>query len=86
MADLVVGDIIEIDTWMRVPADCILIESMDLVCDESMYPEGSSSAIKMHSLGEVHHFENSDPFLLGLSLVVAGKGRAVVCAVGQHKR
>jgi Ca2+-transporting ATPase len=35
--NLVVGDIIFLDEGMRVPADCILIESYDLQCDESIF-------------------------------------------------
>jgi magnesium-transporting ATPase (P-type) len=35
--DLVVGDIITIEAGMRIPADCILLEGMDIKCDESMY-------------------------------------------------
>jgi P-type Ca2+ transporter type 2B len=33
--DLVVGDIIKIETGMRIPCDCILIEGTDIACDES---------------------------------------------------
>jgi P-type E1-E2 ATPase len=35
--DLVVGDIIILETGMRIPADCILFESTDLSVDESFY-------------------------------------------------
>jgi len=33
--DLVVGDIIKLETGARIPADCIVIEGTDLACDES---------------------------------------------------
>ena len=33
--DLVVGDLIELETGDTVPADCILIESLDLTTNES---------------------------------------------------
>lgn len=46
ISELVVGDIISIETGMRIPADCILIEGMDLKCDESMYEGGAHSAVK----------------------------------------
>ena len=36
-SNLVVGDIITIEAGMRIPADCILIDGMDVKCDESMY-------------------------------------------------
>ncbi len=33
--DIVVGDIILVEQGMRVPVDCLLIESVDLLIDES---------------------------------------------------
>jgi magnesium-transporting ATPase (P-type) len=39
-SNLVVGDIITIEAGMRIPADCILIDGMDVNCDESMYKGG----------------------------------------------
>ena len=35
--DLVVGDIVDINQGDRVPADCILIEEMNITVDQSMY-------------------------------------------------
>lgn len=35
--DLVVGDIVDINQGDRVPADCILIEEMNITIDQSMY-------------------------------------------------
>lgn len=35
--DLVVGDIIQVETGMKVPADCIIIEGTDITVDESIY-------------------------------------------------
>lgn len=43
--NLVVGDIILIETGMRIPADCILLDGMDVVVDESMYNENRESLI-----------------------------------------
>lgn len=37
--ELVVGDIILIEAGMRIPADCILIDSMDVTVDECAYHE-----------------------------------------------
>jgi magnesium-transporting ATPase (P-type) len=72
---------------MRVPADCVLIDGMDITVDESMYNEDRESIVaKSISKGEDHHRENPDPFLLNRSLVMTGTGRAVVCAVGKHTR
>ena len=85
--NLVVGDIITIEAGMRVPADCILLQGMDIICDESMYEGGSLSVHKKISInGEQHVKENPDCFLLTRSLVRSGSGRAVVCAVGKKTR
>lgn len=35
--DLVVGDIVQICQGDRVPADCIILDEMNLVVDESIY-------------------------------------------------
>ena len=35
--DLVVGDIVLLETGCRVPADCILIQDNDMLLDESFY-------------------------------------------------
>lgn len=35
--DLVVGDIIEVNQGDRVPADCILIDEMNITVDERNY-------------------------------------------------
>ena len=87
ISEVVVGDIILIETGMRVPADCLLIEGQDITCDETIYNEGRPMVnAKQVSKGEEHHRENPDCFLLANSLVMTGSGRAVVCAVGKHTR
>jgi magnesium-transporting ATPase (P-type) len=86
VTDIVVGDVILIEAGMRVPADCLLIDGMDITCDESKYDPSNVSMKKAHSLGEEHHLSNPDPLLLTQSLVRTGSGRAVVCAVGKHTR
>jgi P-type Ca2+ transporter type 2C len=85
--ELVVGDIILIETGMRLPADCILLDGMDITADETMYNEGRTLINKKDiSKGEDHHRDNPDPFLLTNSLILTGSGRAVVAAVGNHTR
>lgn len=54
-SNLVVGDIITIEAGMRIPADCILIDGMDVKCDESMYQGGSNSIDKKISISKEHH-------------------------------
>jgi magnesium-transporting ATPase (P-type) len=85
--DLVVGDIITIEAGMRIPADCILIDGMDIKCDESMYFGLKNETIKKMVVNKDHmEIENPDVFLLSRSLVISGSGRAVVCAVGKRTR
>lgn len=84
--ELVVGDLVTIESGMRVPADCILVEGMDIFCDERMYPEGDNDVKKLVSFGVENNTSNPDPFLLSRSFVKAGSGRAIVLAVGKHTR
>jgi len=70
---------------MRVPADCVLIDGMDIVVDETMYGFGDSIPKQLSKDAE-NHLNNPDPFLLSRSLIKNGSGRAVVCAVGVHTR
>ena len=67
---------------MRVPADSLLVEGMDIACDETMYEDGGSNAKKIPSYTVDKHVDNPDPFLLARSFVRAGSGKALVLAVG----
>lgn len=82
--NVVVGDIITIETGMRIPADCILIEGIDVTVDENLYHEGRETLIKKTVASGDNHRENPDPFLLSRSLVMTGKGKALVCCVGKY--
>ena len=86
---MVVGDIILIETGMRVPADCVLIDGMDITVDEAPYFEDretiNAKSLSVGTLQENNHVSNPDPFLLADSLVMSGSGKAVVCAVGGYK-
>lgn len=37
LRDLVVGDVIDVNQGDRVPADCILLDEMNITVDESNY-------------------------------------------------
>jgi Ca2+ transporting ATPase len=56
-----------------VPADALVIECDELQTDESNIT-GESDYVKKSP--------QSDPYLLADSMVVMGKGTAIVCAVG----
>lgn len=76
---LVVGDIVLLDTGMRVPADCLIISSEEMAVDESPEDEEIQQKQKSEFTGRT-----GDPFLKADSLIIRGKARAVVCAVGEN--
>jgi len=39
----VVGDVILVEAGMRIPADCVLLEGMDITVDEAPYFEDRST-------------------------------------------
>lgn len=43
---VVVGDIVLIEAGMKIPADCVLIEGMDVTVDEATYNEGIHNIAK----------------------------------------
>ena len=77
---MVVGDIIDLNQGDRVPADCILIEEMNITVDQSFYnpeeyaveKEQSTATMTMDGTFEDNHRENPDPFLLTDSKVMTG--------------
>jgi Ca2+-transporting ATPase len=85
VSELVVGDIIMIEQGMRIPADCVVIESMDLQTDESAMT-GEPEQMEKSVVTELNFESNPDPFLLGKSLVASGQGIAMVCCVGINSR
>lgn len=70
---------------MRVPADCVLIEGIDIACDESAMTGEPEHEEKTH-ITNSNYESNPDPFLLGKTLIVKGMGSAIVCAVGVNTR
>jgi len=81
--ELVVGDIILLETGSRVPADCLLVEGEDVICDENFYIPGPDPVyVKKAVATESTISRNPDPFLLSNTLVSNGYGKAVVLAVG----
>jgi Ca2+-transporting ATPase len=47
--ELVVGDILELKNGDRVPADCILVEEMNMKIDQSFYYPGQVNVEKEQS-------------------------------------
>ena len=83
VSDVVVGDIVLLNSGDRVPADCLIIEEMDMKVDERIYyPEKKDPQEKQASQdGGNNHLQNPDPILLAGSLIMEGSGKAVHFAV-----
>jgi len=85
VSELVAGDIIKIEQGMKIPADCILLDGIDISCDESAMT-GEPDQMEKSSVTESNYEFNPDPFLLGKTLVAQGQGTAMVCCVGVNSR
>ena len=68
ISELVVGDIIKIEQGMKIPADCILLEGIDVSCDESAMT-GEPDQMEKSNVTDLNYEHNPDPFLLGKTLV-----------------
>lgn len=91
--DLVVGDIVDINQGDRVPADCVLVEEMNISVDECMYYHCSEVDAATKETSKFYGYEQEeydnhkshpDPFLLSDSKIMTGQGKAIVCAVGKN--
>ena len=80
-----VGDIIKIESGMRIPSDCILIEGTDIATDESAMT-GEPEQMDKSIVTEANYMHNPCPFMLGKTLVVSGQGLALVTSVGANTR
>ena len=80
---LVVGDVIKIESGMRLPADIILLEGTDISCDESGLT-GEPEQMEKSSVTPQNVEFNPNPFLLSKTLVVTGQGLGLVACVGPN--
>lgn len=79
---LLVGDIINLQPGDKIPADCLVLESANLVVSEvTRDDEGEVSKLTYTDLAK-----NKDqaPFLYADSFVKQGICKALVCCVGEH--
>jgi len=83
--ELVVGDIIKIEGGSQIPADCILIHSNDLTCDESAQT-GEPEEQEKKPVTKDNIDLNPNPFLLAKTFVKTGEGLALVASVGVYTR
>lgn len=78
--DLVTGDIIDLQAGDRVPADCILIEEMNITCDQSNYfskdtrvSKETSECFYQQNQDDVdNHKDHPDPFLFADTKIMTG--------------
>lgn len=89
--DVVVGDVVIVETGDEVPADGTLFEAVDLQVDESSLTGETLTTKRVCLFQEQSSREETDggeaypkDFLLRSSMVMNGHGRYVVTAVGDH--
>ena len=81
--DVVVGDIVEVETGDAVPADCRLIEAIRLRVDESALTGESRPATKyVEPVGEETLLADRHSMIFGATTISVGRATAVVTAVG----
>ncbi|ODV66986.1 calcium-translocating P-type ATPase [Hyphopichia burtonii NRRL Y-1933] len=96
--DLLVGDIINLQTGDVIPSDCILING-ELETDESALTGESDSIVKKPAKEALRFYKNQlptdedigssqikfkDPFLISGAKILSGYGYAVITAVGSN--
>lgn len=83
--DLVPGDIIYIQAGDKIPADCRIIESNDLQTTEATLTGESSPSSKHNKILKTGTYlaDRKNMVYMG-TLVVRGKGLALVCETGIH--
>lgn len=80
-AELVVGDVVELQMGDRVPADLYLITANDVQVDESMLT-GETKPVKKLSFSNAGENQNKQSTVFMGTLVRQGRARGVVMAVG----
>lgn len=86
--NLMVGDVIGVETGDVVPADLVLI-SGEVECDESALTGESDTITKKPAAVAISEYQRDakaapDPFLISGAKVLSGVGTALVTAVGEH--
>jgi Ca2+ transporting ATPase len=81
--ELVVGDLIMINTGDVIPADCIAVDANDCSCSEAALT-GEPEGLPKESVHEGNINTSPDPFLLQSALVEKGTVSAIVLAVGDN--
>lgn len=54
---------------MKIPADCLLLDGIDISCDESAMT-GETEHVEKSHVTENNYISNPEPYLIGKTLVV----------------
>lgn len=86
--DLVVGDIVLLESGVRVPADMRLVESSDLTIDEAILTGESMPSEKKAATLHDEKAPLGDRLNMGFgaTTVRRGRGRGIVVGVGEHSQ
>jgi P-type Ca2+ transporter type 2C len=86
-SDLVVGDVLLLQTGDCIPADCVIVEKKILYCNESSLTGESEDLMKSYMSNVATVSTAGDCFLLASSLISSGEEtKAVVIAVGKNSQ
>lgn len=80
---LVVGDVYKFEAGMKVPADSLLLEGQDVVCDEGELT-GEPLGIDKEVVTEENYKSGVMCTMMAKSLITSGFGKALVIAVGKN--
>lgn len=88
--DVLVGDLLHLESGDLVPVDGVLIQSYNVKCDESS-ATGESDTISKQPADDVYaaiknheNLERMDPFIISGSRIVEGVGVVMTTATGVH--
>ncbi len=84
--EVVVGDIVVLEAGYVVPADCRIIASEGLMCEESSLTGEATASEKSEKgiFGEKTPIGDRKNMVFSSTFVTSGKGKAVVCDVGMN--
>ena len=86
--ELVVGDIVLLESGVRIPADLRLVDAHDLTIDEAILTGESMPALKKPDVTHDQHAPLGDRLnsAFAATTVRRGRGRGIVVAVGEHSQ
>ena len=77
---LVVGDMVQLKPGDKVPADCLVVESVNLHVKEAFKNNEDNSI----TFQDMYKDKQQDPFMFADSYIKSGTCKALVCCVGEN--